>query len=101
MKKSHLILGILAAGSLALAGCSTTTYVPSDESLGPAAQAKNECEYQAKVATASYGSSYGLHKHGSEILGQAVGDGVVTGVRQADLIKECMKTRGYVAAKTQ
>ena len=100
MKKSQLVLGVLAAASLALAGCASTTYVPSGETVSPVTQARHECEYQAKVATASYGSSYNVHnKHGSEILGQAVGDGVVAGMRQADLIGECMKTRGYVAVK--
>ena len=99
MSKSHLLLSVLTVGTLALAGCSTTTYMPSGETVTPVAQAQKECEYQAKVATASFGSSYQLHQHADKILGQAVGDGVVVGLRQADLISECMKTHGYVAAK--
>ena len=99
MTKLQGILSLVIA-TLATTACSTTRYVPTDESMSPVAQAKSECEYEAKVATASYGSSYHLGKHHEGgILGQAVGDGVVVGMRQADLIKSCMRAHGYAAVK--
>lgn len=99
MKKLQVVLSLVIA-AMATTACSTTRYVPTDESMSPVAQAKSECEYEAKAATASYGSSYHLVRHHEGgILGQAVGDGVVVGMRQADLIKGCMKAHGYAAVK--
>lgn len=47
-----------------------------------------ECDYDASKATTGDGKA-------PKTTGDAVGDGVVRGMEKSDLIKKCMRVRGY------
>lgn len=53
-----------------------------------------QCQYEAKAATASYHST--PTKRGeSAALGTAIGDGIVIAEKQIELTSACMRARGY------
>jgi hypothetical protein len=47
-----------------------------------------ECDYNASKATTGDGKA-------PKTTGDAVGDGVVRGMEKSDLMKKCMRVRGY------
>jgi len=76
-----------------LAACSTQPVSQWEKSGQPTSQRDQDlaqCKYEAEKATASSGDGR-LPKSTNE----AVNKGVERGLEQADLIKSCMKARGY------
>lgn len=92
------ILAAALAGCLCLmAGCKTSDGSDwvKDETPGSAAQQDYaQCKYQAEAATATIGTN-DRPKTMTDAIGDGIGDGIVKGMEQSDLIKDCMKARGY------
>lgn len=55
---------------------------------------REQCQYEAKAATASYHSTP-TKKGESAALGTAIGDGIVIADKQIELTNACMRARGY------
>lgn len=55
----------------------------------------NQCVYEAKLATATYGSSAPASRTQSAAVGRGVGDALGAGMAQRDLVKSCMIVKGY------
>lgn len=92
------ILGAALAGSLCLmAGCKTSggnDWVKDETPRSAAQQDYAQCKYQAETATATIGTN-DRPKTMTDAIGDGIGDGIVKGMEQSDLIKDCMRARGY------
>lgn len=74
-----------------LTGCGTAQIKDwSKPGAGEAQKQRDmaECDYDASKATTGDGRA-------PQSTGDAVGDGVVRGMEKSDLIKKCMRIRGY------
>lgn len=89
------IIPVLAV-SLMLAGCVSddTQWVRDDTPRSEADQALAECKYQAEAATIGIGAN-DHPKTWSDAIGEGIGDGVVRGMDEAELVKSCMKSKGF------
>lgn len=92
------ILGITLAGALCLiVGCKTSDgsdWVKDDTPRSAGQQDYAECKYQAESATATIGTN-SHPKTMTDAIGDGIGEGIVKGMEQSDLIKDCMRARGY------
>ena len=79
-----------------LVGCSSQNneWTRDDISLSDADQAQAECQYQADAATATIGKDDKPKTFG-DAISDGIASGVVRGMEEADLVKACMKARGY------
>ncbi|WWW36159.1 hypothetical protein V8017_04065 [Stenotrophomonas rhizophila] len=88
-----MLIGAFAvlSGAVMLAGCGTTQ-IKAWSKPGASEEQKQrdlaECDYDASKATTGDGKA-------PKSTGDAVGDGVVRGMEKSDLIKKCMRVRGY------
>lgn len=91
------IFVIFTTSMTILAGCAdnSSEWVKDNTPHSEAEQALTECKYQSEAATA--GIRTPLHKDDSfgDAIGQGIGDGVVRGIEEADLVKACMKAKGF------
>jgi hypothetical protein len=74
--------------ALLCGGCARTVWDKPGATAADFERDKLECEYEANKATASLGSS-------GRGLGNAIGDGIDQGLRNAELATQCMRVRGY------
>ena len=88
--RNALAVSILFGAVVSLPGCGTAEikdWTKSGASDSQKSQDMDECKYEAAKATAG-GKAPKTTK-------DAVDDGVARGMEEADLIKQCMKLRGY------
>jgi hypothetical protein len=93
--KQAIRSGLIAGFILVCTACATTPvsqWNAAGKSSAQREQDLNECKYEAEKSTASLGDGK-LPKD----TGDAVNRGVERGMEQAELIKSCMKVRGYSA----
>lgn len=87
---------VVVAGIVALAGCAShdAEWVRDDTPRSVADQTLADCKYQAETATATISSNLR-----PKTFGDAVSEGVAAGVRRGmeeqELIKACMKSKGF------
>lgn len=95
---NKVILTAILVGCLSFAaGCSTSdgsNWVKDETQRSAAQQDYAECKYQAETATATIGTN-SHPKTMTDAIGDGIGDGIVKGMEQADLVKDCMRARGY------
>ncbi|WP_133304809.1 hypothetical protein [Mesorhizobium sp. DCY119] len=95
---NKVILTAILAGCLSFAaGCSTSdgsNWVKDETPRSASQQDYAECKYQAETATATIGTN-SRPKTMTDAIGDGIGDGIVKGMEQADLVKDCMRARGY------
>ena len=81
-------LRVYAALALVLAGCATNMrWVKPGATSADFDQDKVRCQYEAQLATANLPTGYGISG--------AISSGVEQGLRQAELLKLCMQTKGW------
>lgn len=92
----HKFLPFLAVASLTLAGCVSNEkqWVKDDTPQSESDQALAECKYQAESATIGIGSNTRSKSWGGAIS-DGIADGVVRGMDEQELIKDCMKAKGF------
>jgi hypothetical protein len=96
MNKKILTTAVMGCFFLA-AGCSTSdgnNWVKDETPRSAAQQDYAECKYQAETATATIGTN-SHPKTMTDAIGDGIGDGIVKGMEQADLVRDCMRARGY------
>lgn len=86
-------MGAVAAlcGAVMLVGCGTSQIKGWSKSGASEEQKQRdlaECDYDASKSTTGDGKA-------PKSSGDAVGEGVVRGMEKSDLIKKCMRIRGY------
>lgn len=88
-------ISILAA-SLLVAGCATEDpqWVRDDTPQSEADRALAQCKYEAEAATATVGANNHPATFG-DAVSEGVASGVARGMEEADLVKSCMKARGF------
>ncbi|QHB73509.1 hypothetical protein [Stenotrophomonas sp. 364] len=91
MRTTLIGASALLSGAMMLVGCGTTQIKAWSKPGADEAQKQRdlaECDYDASKATTGDGKA-------PKTTGDAVGDGVVRGMEKSDLIKKCMRVRGY------
>jgi len=82
---------LVLLATLSVTGCGTAQIKGWSKPGASDAQKQQdlaECDYDASKATTGDGKA-------PQNTGAAVGDGVVRGMEKSDLIKKCMRVRGY------
>ncbi len=81
---------------LIISGCASSGNEWVKDQTPPTAMQQDlaECKYQAESSTATIGTTDHPSGFGNAVS-QGIGDGIVKGMEQADLIKDCMNARGY------
>jgi len=92
-------LATILAGCISMiAGCSTpdgNNWVKDGMPRSEAQQAYAECKYEAESSTATIGTGGRPPRTWGDAIGEGIGDGIAKGMEQSDLIKDCMRARGF------
>ena len=81
----------------ALAACASTDqqWVREGTPRSEAEQALAECQYQAETATVAIRTPYRQGESWGDAIGQGIGDGVVRGMEESELVQSCMAAKGF------
>lgn len=81
---------------LLLTGCASDdqAWVKDDTPRSETDQALAECKYQAEAATVGIGAN-DHPKTWGEAIGDGIGDAVIQTMDEAELVKSCMKAKGF------
>lgn len=87
---------LILIASISLAGCTTQgrEWTRDDTPKSEADQALAECQYEAEAATATIGAN-NRPKTWGDAISEGVASGVVRGMDEAELVKSCMRARGF------
>ena len=95
--KWTLARGPMVLGGFLLAGCTASGDDAWKQDRTPRSQMQQdlaECKYDAERSTATIGTGH-TPKKMSDAIGEGIGDGVVKGIEQSNLVNSCMNARGY------
>jgi len=92
----RIAFAAVTSACLSLAGCAGNDkpWVSDGANRSAADQALAECKYQAEAATIGIGAAE-HPKTWSDAISKGIGDGVVRAMDEAELVKDCMKAKGY------
>lgn len=92
----HKLLPSLVLVLVTLAGCVSDDkpWVKDDTPRTDVDQALADCKYQSEAATVAIGSN-SHPKTWTDAIGDGIGDGVVRAMDENDLVKSCMKAKGF------
>lgn len=87
---------VVVAGIVALAGCASpdAKWVRDDTPRSTADQALADCKYQAQAASATIHPNT-RPKTFTDAISEGVSAGVMRGMEEQELIKACMKSKGF------
>jgi hypothetical protein len=89
--------GTLAAFlTVVVAGCAPLTWDRPGTTEAEFNRDFDQCDYEARLATAGYGTSE-TRRGASSAAGQGVGDAVGQALDRHDLTRACLRARGYTA----
>tara|TARA_R110000764_G_scaffold115317_1_gene202339 strand:- start:120 stop:419 length:300 start_codon:yes stop_codon:yes gene_type:complete len=94
--RSHAIaVAIVLLGTTACA-VNDPVYTHSGKTSDQAAEAYQQCLYQAEIATANAGATAPKYDGKvSDAVSSGVADGIARGYEQGNLVNHCMKMQGY------
>lgn len=95
MMACRVLFSSLAA-SVMLAGCMSddNAWAKDATPRSEAQQVLAECKYEAQAATIGIGANRHPKTWG-EAIGEGIGDGVIQAMDEDELVKSCMRAKGF------